>query len=451
MSMNWGRALNTAMFLLPFLLFSGRALQQAGLLVLGMGLPVLVYGKLGFIRGISGVWLMACLMMGVCFLFPMFDLGLMLFEGRPTLANQVVQWRTFLGGPLSFFLLLSGLFLMGIAHWSKPHPAAPRPFPDLEGVVLLRSFVKGLFWASVILGLYSCLQFLTGYSIYEVAAYRPDRIMAGRFYRVTGFLEHPVAFAGLSLASFAFALALGNLNLRTPQRFLDQRTLQGILGIHFLLIAMSGTRMALVVAVLLVLMMVLKSKASGKVRLKMMGAVTIGVIGLSWLTGIASRFWEAWDSGQILGNRLVFWQVHWQVFLDHPFFGAGHHWLKQGGRDYYYNLLGHEGFLQKYSAHNIYLEILSNVGVVGFLALFVSVLWMGVSLKRRSTTLVARFTCSGLFLAFLSLLIFGFTQNTLFDTSTLLPLLYFFWLLFWVQIGEKEGGTNGARAFSLYL
>lgn len=137
--------------------------------------------------------------------------------------------------------------------------------------------------------------------------------------------------------------------------------------------------------------------------------------------GMKGRLLELGDSTRDLSERiprLVFWQVHWQMFQDHPLLGVG---LADRNSDKldYYSRSGYNTNGKTYSAHNIYLQTLADSGIIGFfglLAILASSTWLGIyKMKRGDPRLL---TYMGV------IWLAGFMQNTFRDSE----FIYAYWL-----------------------
>ena len=121
--------------------------------------------------------------------------------------------------------------------------------------------------------------------------------------------------------------------------------------------------------------------------------------------------------------RLVFWQIHWQIFTDQPWFGATMAGLDDALTAYYTAAGYHDNM---YTAHNLVLQSLADTGAVGFsglawwfLALFVA--------RRRLSRLLGSAQGIGYLAAGTALC--ALMQNNLRDSAYVYALWYFLSLL----------------------
>lgn len=87
---------------------------------------------------------------------------------------------------------------------------------------------------------------------------------------------------------------------------------------------------------------------------------------------------EATENLQTLSGRSVMWQAAWQSFLEHPLAGRG---FGVGGRSLFLTTLAGFG-VQISSLHNGVLELLTGVGLLGFVPWMSSLAWTLVNAFR---------------------------------------------------------------------
>lgn len=421
--MGWA---NYTKYLFVVCLLAGRAAAAAGFYLFGVLVPALTNQP--FVARRWG------LLIGICLLtayltFPLVDLLHWYLEAP---VDGIQLWDTeFYRSQFSSAVGITGLlcliYCVVLSHDGIPARIDP---------VSIRTYSNGFLWAGVLLFMYALVQLTTGFNFSEVADQRTDRLMAFGLFRVPGFTGHPVHFAGQCLPIFGFFWA------RTWRaRPKMQRSDIINAGIFFVLIWFSGSRMgALVALITLILIPWLHGGLSWARRMGIIGlAAALGVI-LTYVTGMFARIFESFDHDQYsgLGNRLQFWRVHWQMFLDSPWIGWGHIWSDLHWRQAYYQKLGLGTFPEQYNAHNVFLEILANCGLIGLLALGISFLGCLIAVRRIFTSEMS----VPLVWAFVTLAIFGLTQNSFFDTPAQLILLGLLASCIWSHqpdlVNEKE-------------
>lgn len=115
-------------------------------------------------------------------------------------------------------------------------------------------------------------------------------------------------------------------------------------------------------------------------------AIVVGIIGSiifvggdqSLLRGVGLS-----TPDEISNGRLHFWSVAWRIFLEHPFFGAGFDAFGVAFTKYDDS----NGFFRVLQAHNDYLQMLADGGVIGFcLVMAFIVIFIRKALKTIRTT-----------------------------------------------------------------
>lgn len=104
--------------------------------------------------------------------------------------------------------------------------------------------------------------------------------------------------------------------------------------------------------------------------------VIIGIILVSFFPALSTvffRFQQAAKEGDLDNGRFVIWERAWEVFKENPFLGIG--W-KKFSTSYGYGLLAKD---RSYDAHNVYLQLLCETGIVGTI---IYILWFVKIIKK---------------------------------------------------------------------
>ena len=162
------------------------------------------------------------------------------------------------------------------------------------------------------------------------------------------------------------------------------------------------------------------------------------VIGLWWLgelPSLASTF-------SLSPGRLEGWMVAWQMFLDHPVAGIGLGGFMEQYMRYLPAGVGGTWPRPQY-AHNCYLQLLAEGGVIGLGAFLLMVGWVLVLAVRRlkDAQSASRSPLSGLLVSLIAFLV-----GIIFDTGLYsLPIALLFWSLLGLAagwIGNEENITR---------
>lgn len=267
-------------------------------------------------------------------------------------------------------------------------------------------------WVPIVLMLWGLLAFsqmisgwkLSGMSIVESLP------------RAQGLYSHPLTLAYVALAVFPFVTSWVFRESR------NWRAVMSFIAVLLLLIA-SKSRAAQGVTVLILtgnMWLLLRGK-SRIISLTILAALLAGILGTK--NPVSKRFIETIEhqdvSAPYIDDRVVFWKVHWEMFKERPWFGHGEN-LGTEYRTSYYNALGLQGFYRKYEAHNIYLQILVNSGVVGFSFFMLWIIW----LLRQLWWVRGVVFASAPLQSLMALLIGGLTQNAFQDSEVRYALMF---------------------------
>jgi len=145
--------------------------------------------------------------------------------------------------------------------------------------------------------------------------------------------------------------------------------------------------------------------------------------------------------------RLSIYEDTVRLILENPWFGSGFGTYAFNSHQYLTRILEGRQFL---TPNNFYLELLSGVGIFGFILLigsFLILLFQGI---RRLAYQGSRFARMMGYQALASIILFSFMLG--FDTHTLLPLLNLLFLLqlaIFIQMGNKKIDNNVSQKTKL--
>jgi uncharacterized membrane protein len=195
------------------------------------------------------------------------------------------------------------------------------------------------------------------------------RLGANRFaydvYRVSGFMGHPLTLGYNLVLLVLVALPFARAEWTGEQRW----AWPTVLALAAATLVISGSRFPLV-ALALSLAMSLGS-VLWKWRWQLLAASVALFAGLALEGSTLRRVSELFDPQKPVTerfDRIVFWQVHWRVFLEHPFVGTGL-WGIDAATEREYRAIG---FTERmYGAHDIFLQQMADTGAVGLAGLLV--------------------------------------------------------------------------------
>ncbi|MBP6219364.1 MAG: O-antigen ligase family protein [Oligoflexales bacterium] len=461
-------------YIFPVCLFAGVALQALGFYLFALLIPLLWVSSLPLEKMVLGrLKKISLALMGLFLIFPICSLWNSLFLPPQMISSFLpkdlsLPGKDLLRSSLSSAVFLSGGTLLCFCLFKKngQEKKIGKHWADLKA--FHSHFLSGFFFATVCLLVFVLLQQFLGFDYRVSGMILPDheRLESG-FYRSPGLYGHPLSLAAVALGLFTFFGYLATekwgswLHHRFFSRGEPQAEILNLLGedswkvriylslislFHLYFVVASGGRTATFIAIsfLLVFCTRIFYQASGWKFFSWKSFIFLNVFPpillalLMPLLPMLSRFRGLLaDPGSTFlqhFDRLKFWIVHWYMFQDKPWLGQGLAQLHSGYREAYYEALGFGWLRDKFNAHNLYLEILAEVGIVGALSFFLfSFLAMrqlkGLSRARGSYILYQAFLW-----AILANLFHSFTQNVFFDSNVTLIYLSLFFLVIWFSL-----------------
>jgi O-antigen ligase len=259
--------------------------------------------------------------------------------------------------------------------------------------------------------------------------------------RAQGFYSHPMSLAYASLLLWPCAV---RVVLKSPRAWQSWSFAAGAA----MLLLYSMSRIVQVLAALLVLWNVFIMLSGRQRLLALMASLLIGA-GLAVTDNpVSARFHnllhptEQDVMSDYPDDRLAFWHAHLLIIQERPWLGHGVH---QGNafRKPYYERLGLGSFKKQYQAHNQYIQIVAEGGLIG-LALYGFWLVMTWKVLRRwiTDTFIRSTGLQTLFIFSLGVL----TQNGFDDTCVRMGIVLLFCLLFLKLPAWPQWPEAGAAA-----
>lgn len=246
------------------------------------------------------------------------------------------------------------------------------------------------------------------------------RLSVGGVYRVSGAMGHP-----LTLTYNLMIMALGSVAIAINKWNDDKRSLEFKLWLAIFISALailfiSGSRFVLIV--LVIIPFICELRRIIKFWPYALGAAVLLAVGL-WIEGtIVARFSEFFVQNQTIYERfprLLFWKIHWHMFLDYPVSGVSLSGLDKATEVYYHASGIHD---KMYTAHNMFLQLLADSGLIGLSGLIV--FYVGY-LKSAIKSVAVNSNQTGLLYIFVSTLLVSIQQNNLRDSEFLLAFWFF--------------------------
>lgn len=182
--------------------------------------------------------------------------------------------------------------------------------------------------------------------------------------RPQGFYSHPLTLAYAALILWPFALFFTTEHSKNILAWLTSVSLGAI-------IFLSESRTAIATAALIAPIQIF-FMSSAKRKMIWLGAFMVGGLVIvvtpnriserirGTIEGTEDRTTDYPD------DRLGFWHAHWEMIKEKPLLGHGSG-LNTAYRTPYYERIGLADMTKKYEAHNVYIQLLANGGVVGLL------------------------------------------------------------------------------------
>jgi O-antigen ligase len=146
-------------------------------------------------------------------------------------------------------------------------------------------------------------------------------------------------------------------------------TAVGLMAVALLMSLSRGGLVALIAEVFFLVILTTETKSYKQLALKLgLAVLLIGTIvaGIGWFIGSETsltRIAETAASNDITTNRTHIWNITWEVIKSHPIFGTG----LGGYSSAYTNFDTLNGMERVEQAHNDYLQILADAGIIGLI------------------------------------------------------------------------------------
>jgi len=245
--------------------------------------------------------------------------------------------------------------------------------------------------------------------------------------RAHGLYSHPMSLAYVSVLLFP----LGCTAVFRYPRYVAAWTL-ALSSLICVFASGSRTVEAVSIGVLVVQVFIF---VRGRARLALLGVMTAALLALAVTHNpVSQRFYGMLTHHDVHvdypDDRFAFWQANFDMFLERPLIGHGDN-LNTQYRSRYYDAIGLHDFVRQYEAHNMYLQVAVNAGILGLLAFLVWLVWhlkLAVWLMRRPAS---EFAGHAAMATLIALMLAALTQNAFQDSAvryTLTALVTGLWL-----------------------
>jgi O-antigen ligase len=258
--------------------------------------------------------------------------------------------------------------------------------------------------------------------------------------RPKGLFSHPLSLAYAACLLWPLAI---QWCLRFPKKVAGWLLLVSIGGI--LILTRSRTVQAFS---LLLVLWNLFFLLRGSLRIAVLSLLLLTVGGVLSTDNLISHNLRTMLAGQSVDrhsgypdDRLAFWHVHANMFLERPFMGHGFG-ISEKYRMPYYEAIGLPDFIKPYPAHNLFLQVLVNEGLLGFSFFLVWIGWYLQACRTRVRSALARSVFLQTWWLFL---LTGLTQNSFQDAGVRMCLTLFC-MSIWLSIDLKKVLIYGKHA-----
>lgn len=232
-------------------------------------------------------------------------------------------------------------------------------------------------------------------------------------------------FCDRATAAFAMnaAFAIGLSKIISLEKTRQKRKYTVLLLIIYISIFFTGKRTLSIIPLIMAVSYLLLSSKKGKKRNILLG-VLVFVVAIFFVSVFYDVFavYFTRDSSDILNGRgTILWPVAFEMFKERKLFGTGLNTFNSIIRGSYLNNLTLSSW--GYHAHNIYIQLLGETGIIGctlFFSFFATELYQSIKLIKKSLTIRHKYLILTSVFWQILWLVYGFTGNTLYYTAQLL-------------------------------
>lgn len=291
-----------------------------------------------------------------------------------------------------FFILFGALFIEGLnSHERIEILRSSRFILTLYALVIglwvlklntpqrLETLMKLLFSCMLVVSTYGIVQFFTGLDLlrktpYEMTIFSDGSVL---LWRVKAFFTNTMTYSyifGMFFCLLAAFWYFKSVKFKKPFVF------HAAVFLVLLSLFMTFTRGLWIslIAALLLMAALISWRLSSKI---LAGVILIFGLGIGMSHSFRERIIGVVQLDQSNSERLLIWKNHWEMFKDHPLLGVGFEQNARLMQEYNLKLYGKEW--RVVHAHNHFLQILTGVGIFGFIffVLFsISMYWLAFKL-----------------------------------------------------------------------
>jgi putative inorganic carbon (hco3(-)) transporter len=309
----------------------------------------------------------------------------------------------------------------------------------------LRAILQALLFSTIVVALFGLYQFaIGGYSgLYEALYPIQDEALKNPPWsgRVTSFLSHYNGAAAYLNMVVPFCIALA---VRAQNSF-TRRLGRICLVLSTIALVLTQSRGGLLAYVAILLISAYLLAPDQRTRLRWMTAATLFSIAGAVLAGSIFERLSGVDSFTEI-TRLAIWAGGWLIFIGHPVAGIGYGNFKAALAT---AISVPDGFML--DAHNLYLELLAETGILGFVLftmLIIICLRYARRMPRQSADPVECAVGLAVFVAIAGVLVHGFVEYVFHNSPQCAALFFLLIALLGSQQFRSRTVSAGAGMLS---
>ena len=350
--------------------------------------------------------------------------------------DYTVKMNKFIGLYVAFVSIL----LVGCIWFSSSDGSIDYSIYFVSGISIVLFRFSEIFYR-YLLKIFRALFWIFIFSMFLEAA-SPD--IFHRLFRFASFGDETMraltsggAIAGLAFEK-AYAAFICNLGLGMIfAEYICHKSYKYIIQSLIVMVAlmMTGKRTLFIIPIaVLLIYVILFSKNNKFIKLAGVGlGITIFIIGAYVLVPSASLIIDRIvnNEGDVLSGREVFWNYAMEMFRQNPLFGKSFN-------DYaFYRGFRYYGERWNYQAHNVYIQLLAETGIVGFLLMTLLIILM---LFKIISVVKEKPVFWNILLIYWIILfgVYSFTGNTLYYPCQLIVLIIIILLVSNIKVADSS-------------
>lgn len=318
--------------------------------------------------------------------------------------------------------------------------------PSLNKKLYLKKLNSGFFYTGIFIFLVATFQTFTGFRFTSLNSSMD--LSFSRIYRVSLFSSHTLISASIALFIFSFFILLYyKIEIMTKnQKNIFKHAPLTMIFVNLVILVLNQSRTTLMLTIITALIIstfyLFKHwKSNTKSFLVLLAGFSV-VIVFTYNIIEKDRLYQLLHLSEdqtikelvIQNPRFAIWKGHINMFLDSPLFGYGYAFITDDLKSKFFDL-------SNFQAHNSYLQLLVDMGLVGS-ALVISILayclYIFWKMMNENGLTYSPILIRCFFFALFTNAMHALTQNNLFESSTVTVYLIVAWIIMWLRVQEKN-------------